>query len=120
MTHFADRYRWIAGQFTERARAVPEGAWDNPAPCEGWVARDVVRHLVEWIPGFWAGNGVALPEPSGVDGDPAGAWQRLSDAVQAVLDDPERASEEKDMRMGRTTVEHEPVTQIGRRSGGVA
>jgi uncharacterized protein (TIGR03086 family) len=105
MTYYADRHRWIAARFTATARAVPEGAWDNPAPCEGWVARDVVRHLVEWIPAFWAGNGVALPDATGVDDDPAGAWERLSDAVQAMLDDPEVASQTQDMRMGRMTVE---------------
>ena len=35
---------------------VAEGGWDNPAPCEGRVARDVVRHLMEWIPGFFDAN----------------------------------------------------------------
>ena len=39
MTEISDRYRRVAGAFTERAKAVPDGAWDNPAPCEGWVAR---------------------------------------------------------------------------------
>ena len=29
---------------------------------EGWVARDVVRHLVEWLPAFLqAGAGITLP-----------------------------------------------------------
>ena len=53
MSEFAARYRKIAGQFTDRVRAVPEDAWDHPAQCEGWLARDVVRHLVEWVPGFF-------------------------------------------------------------------
>lgn len=22
------------------------------APCDGWVARDIVRHMVEWMPGL--------------------------------------------------------------------
>src|SRR4029450_3742402 len=58
----ADRYRRVAGQFTARARQVPEGRWDDPAPCEGWVARDVVRHLVDWMPGlFLAGPALPLP-----------------------------------------------------------
>jgi len=107
MTHAADRYRRIAADFTARARAVPAGAWDNPAPCEGWVARDVVRHLVEWIPAFWAGNGITLPAASDadLDADPAGAWARLDHALQALLDDPAAAGEEKDLRMGRMTVE---------------
>jgi Mycothiol maleylpyruvate isomerase N-terminal domain len=46
VSEISDRYRRVAGQFTRRVEAVPDGAWDNPAPCEGWVARDVVGHLV--------------------------------------------------------------------------
>ena len=89
MSEFAERYRRIAGQFTDRVTAVPEDAWDNPAPCEGWVARDVVRHLVEWVSGFFESYvGISLPKPTTVDTDPAGAWGTLSDAIQALLDDP--------------------------------
>ena len=90
----ADRYRKVAGQFTRTADGVPDGAWDNPAPCEGWVARDVVRHLVEWFPPFLAdGAGVTLPSGPSVDDDPAAAWRVMSDGVQAVLDDPASASQ---------------------------
>jgi hypothetical protein len=42
MSEIAERYRRVAGRFTDTARAVPDGAWENPAPCDGWVARDVV------------------------------------------------------------------------------
>ena len=52
MSDIANRYRRVAATFTERVRAVPQDAWEWPAPCEGWVARDVVRHLVEWVPAF--------------------------------------------------------------------
>lgn len=84
----AGRHRAIAGTFTERAEAVPD--WDAPAPVEGWTARDVVRHLVEWFPPFLeAGAGVVLPAGPSVDDDPVGAWTAHADAVQAVLDDPE-------------------------------
>ena len=31
-------------------------AWDNPAPCDGWTARDVVDHLVTWVPGFMSSS----------------------------------------------------------------
>ena len=42
----------------------------------GWVARDVVRHLVEWFPAFLAaGAGITLPAGPSVDDDPVGAWQ---------------------------------------------
>jgi uncharacterized protein (TIGR03086 family) len=93
MSDVPDRYRRVAAAFTERVANVPEGAWSNPAPCEGWDARDVVRHLVEWIPPmFFDGSGIELPTGTSVDDDPLGAWLELSDGIQAVLDDPELES----------------------------
>jgi uncharacterized protein (TIGR03086 family) len=104
MSEPADRYRKVAAAFTERVRAVPADRWDAPAPCEGWVARDVVRHLVEWLPAFffptwdveWA------PGPS-VDEDPVGAWVALDRTIQAALDDPDVAGSERETRMGRSS-----------------
>ena len=85
----ARRYRNVAGAFTDRVRAVPAPAWDNPAPCEGWVARDVVRHLAEWVPALLrTGAGVELPAGPSVDDDPVAAWTVMSNAIQSVLDDP--------------------------------
>ena len=64
-----------------------------PAPVAGWTACDVVRHLVEWFPGFLeAGSEVRLPPGPSVDDDPVAAWQAPADAVQVVLDDPATAS----------------------------
>jgi uncharacterized protein (TIGR03086 family) len=85
----ADRYRRVAAGFTATAIAVAPDAWDDPAPCDGWVARDVVRHLVEWFPAFLttAGGPALAPGPS-VDEDPARAWTALDAGVQALLDDP--------------------------------
>ncbi|WP_405910933.1 MULTISPECIES: TIGR03086 family metal-binding protein [unclassified Streptomyces] len=92
MTSAADEHRRVAGVFTERVRGVSPQAWDMPAPCQGWVARDVVRHLVEWFPGFLkSGAGVDLPKGPPVDDDPVAAWTVHSDAVQALLDDPATA-----------------------------
>ena len=83
----AERHRWIAAGFTERVEGARE--WDAPAPVEGWTARDVVRHLVEWLPGFLeSGAGVRLALGPSVDEDPVAAWRAHADAVQALLDDP--------------------------------
>jgi uncharacterized protein (TIGR03086 family) len=88
----AEEHRWIAGIFTDRVRNTPPDRWDNPAPVEGWRARDVVRHLVEWFPSFLEdGAGVTLDRGPSVDDDPVAAWQVHSDSVQAVLDDPATA-----------------------------
>lgn len=106
MSDTSERYRRVAGAFTERVRSVPDDAWDNPAPCDGWDARDVVRHLVEWIPSFFANNtDVRLALGPAVDDDPVGAWQALDVSIQALLDDPDAASREYDLPMGRMTLE---------------
>jgi uncharacterized protein (TIGR03086 family) len=87
----ADRHRRYAGAFSDRVRGTRD--WAAPAPVAGWAAHDVVRHLVEWFPGFLAaGSGVRLPSGPSVDDDPVAAWQSQFDGVQAVLDDPATAS----------------------------
>ncbi len=92
MVSAAEEHRWVAGVFTDRVRGVAVGDWGSPAPCDGWVARDVVRHLVEWFPAFLkAGAGVDLPVGPSVDDDPVAAWTVHSDGVQALLDDPAAA-----------------------------
>ncbi|MET9022700.1 TIGR03086 family metal-binding protein [Actinopolymorpha sp. NPDC004070] len=84
----AERHRQVAGAFTDRVRGAKD--WDVPAPVDGWNARDVVRHLVEWLPPFLSGGtGVELPTGLSVDEDPVAAWEAQCAAVQALLDDPE-------------------------------
>lgn len=104
MNEISERYRRVAAGFTDRVTAVPEGAWDNPAPCEGWVARDVVHHLVDWLPGFFFGTWeVEFPPHPPVDDDPVGAWKALDATIQSALDDPAVAGRERETRMGRAS-----------------
>jgi uncharacterized protein (TIGR03086 family) len=84
----AERHRQIAAGFTDRVRGAKH--WDAPSPVTDWTARDVVRHLVEWLPSFLAaGASVELPTGPSVDDDPVAAWQEHCAGVQALLDDPE-------------------------------
>ena len=89
----AAEFREIGGRFGAVAAGVRPDQWDHPAPVEGWAARDVVRHLVEWFPAFLAaGAEVRLPAGPSVDDDPAAAWRHLQVEVQALLDDPASAA----------------------------
>jgi uncharacterized protein (TIGR03086 family) len=93
MSDPAAEHRQIAGHFTDLVRSAAPLAWDNPAPVEGWRARDVVGHLVEWFPSFLEGGaGVTLPSGPHPADDPVGAWMTQAVAVQALLDDPETPS----------------------------
>ncbi|CAM01144.1 TIGR03086 family metal-binding protein [Saccharopolyspora erythraea] len=105
MSDISERYRALAAEFTRRVAAVPAGSWENPSPCEGWTARDVLRHVVEVhrdMPS-WAGLSVTLHRH--VDDDPVGAWSEARDAIQELLEDPDRAGKRYDGIFGPTTAE---------------
>jgi uncharacterized protein (TIGR03086 family) len=87
----ARRHRLIAGGFASRVHGTQD--WSAAAPVSGWTARDVVVHLVEWLPSFVAGGSeVRLPMSASATHDPAAAWDGHQRAVQALLDDPATAN----------------------------
>ena len=102
----AQRWRNLSDQLTARIETVPADAWDNPSPCEGWVARDVVRHLADWMPALYLGS-IGLPVPDGpsVEIDPVGTWAAADKAIQSVLDDPELSQRMTQSPAGAMTVE---------------
>ncbi|GAB3624964.1 TIGR03086 family metal-binding protein [Mariniluteicoccus endophyticus] len=61
---------------------IPDGAWDDPSPCEGWSVRDVVNHVTAehlWAPRLLAGETMEQVGDA-YDGDvlgeaPVSAWQ---------------------------------------------
>ena len=84
----AEHHAAVAGVFSARVDGVRD--WEAPAPVAGWVARDVVAHLVEWMPGFLAGGGVLLEgDRPVVTDDPAAAWHAHTAAMQRLLDGPD-------------------------------
>jgi len=100
------RYTKVADRFNERVAEVPADAWDNPAPCEGWVARDVVGHLVEWLPAFFVGMwGLEGPAVPPLDDDPAAAWAAVDGFFRTSLADATIATSERDTPMGTKSFE---------------
>ena len=108
MKTVSERYERVADTFTARVGEVPAAAWEHEAPCEGWVARDVVRHLVEWVPGFFqnlAGLDLEVADAPSVDDDPLGAWSALDGALRRALADPSVASRTFEMQGTTRTIE---------------
>lgn len=105
MTETAERYRSVAQAFTDRVAAVPAQAWNNVAPCQGWVARDIVQHVVEASAHFLTGAEVGLPAGPAVEDDPLGAWIAARDAVLSALLDPEVAARTHESPMGPMSFE---------------
>ena len=108
MSRFADRYRTVAGGFGRVVDGVED--WDAPTPCEGWVARDVVHHLCEWVPAYFAATWDLAP-PDVPGDDPVSAWRSLDGFLQRGLDDPEVAGRVRETRFGPATFESQ-VDQI--------
>jgi uncharacterized protein (TIGR03086 family) len=100
----ADEHRTVAAGFTQRVLGTTD--WDAPAPVDGWVARDVVDHLVTWLPAFLDGHGVQGVGPGGRSAadDPVGAWTAHVQSVQALLDGPGAAQVLDDPHMGTMAV----------------
>lgn len=88
----AEDFRAVAGHFGDLVAATPPARWDDPSPVEGWTARDVVGHLIGWLPPLLEGGaGIALGPFPAVEDDPVAAWRAFSTAVQELLDDPASA-----------------------------
>lgn len=100
----ADRYRDLAAVFTHRVYAVPMESWNNNSPCDGWTARDVLRHVIDSEAAMVKVVGLELASGPSVDDDPAGAWAVARDSMQAILDDPEKSTLEYDGHFGRTNI----------------
>jgi len=62
------------------------GAWDQPSPCEGWAARDVVEHVTTIHTRLATELGEAVGEPKADEGDEiAGQWRAARDAALRAL-----------------------------------
>lgn len=90
MTEMADRYRRRADAFEALIDGTPSERWSSPSPCEGWLARDVVAHVVDY-------SGQVLRERAGLSevpvyaefDDSAAAFRNTRKIIERVLDDPE-------------------------------
>lgn len=89
MTALGDRYRRRADAFAALIAGTASDRWSSRSPCEGWRARDVVAHVVDY-------SGHVLREKVGMSDvpdfaafhDPAAAFRAIRELVERVLDDP--------------------------------
>jgi uncharacterized protein (TIGR03086 family) len=90
MTALGDRYRRRADAFAALIEGTAPDRWCSPSPCAGWLALDVVAHVVDY-------SGRVLSEKVGMSDarvfadfdDPAAAFLATRGLVERVLDDPD-------------------------------
>jgi len=104
MTDTATQYETALRPLTAVVEAVPPDAWDASSPCEGWSARDVVRHLVETQRETLTDNGVDLGDEPDVATDPVAAWIEHARRVLEALGDDEHVQRGIEWFFGPTTI----------------
>ncbi|WP_129657476.1 TIGR03086 family metal-binding protein [Rothia halotolerans] len=82
-TPITDRYHRLSRQLSAALDDVPADAWSAPAPCEGWDAQGVLRHVVETNRDF-LGRHVELGPASG---ELRADWEAVRALTQTILDD---------------------------------
>ena len=105
MSEVSERYGRLAETFQTTIAAVPADRWESPSPCQGWTARDVVRHVIDAQGMFLGFVGRELGDVPSVDDDPLAAWMAASDIVLGNLEDPEVAAAEFNGFAGPSTFE---------------
>lgn len=97
----AEQHAQDAARFTALVESAGPDDWVRPSPVQEWTARDVVEHLLEWLPGFLQMAGQSLPA---VDtADLAAAWRQRASDVQQLIEARGDVEFESPM-FGRTTV----------------
>lgn len=97
MSAIADNHRRRADDFEATIAGTPPDRWASPSPCEHWLARDIVAHVVEYTAYVLHGGEQTPTSPAPPGFDPLAAFRASRADMQRVLDDPaippERAEE---------------------------
>ena len=99
-----DRYDRVSQAFAAKIEAVPADKWDAPSPCEGWTARDVVKHVVEAPSMIFKMAGREFGDVPDVAADPAAAFASSRQKIREALEDADAANAEYDSVFGRTSL----------------
>ncbi|MGI8899912.1 MAG: TIGR03086 family metal-binding protein [Nocardioides sp.] len=88
MNRTVTKYQSAHRSLTAVLDAVPANGWTDPSPCDGWSARDVLRHMIETQRDFLTGHDLDLGAAPDIDIDPAAAWRDHANRVtEAIADD---------------------------------
>jgi hypothetical protein len=94
VNEIADRYRRRADAFEALIDTTPPQRWESLSPCDGWLARDIVTHVVRHSAETLRDHAcVQLALTRREVDDPAMSFRRIRAAVEEVLDDPSTSTD---------------------------
>ena len=88
MTERGDTYRRRADAFGALIDGTPAERWTSPSPCDGWLACDVVAHVVDYSAHVLRDKGYADPPAFADYQHPGDAFRATRAVVEGILDDP--------------------------------
>lgn len=107
----ADMYTEGLTFFTAVVDGVPADRWDEPSPCDGWTARDVLGHVgeaTEMGARILHGDDISFtrhdPPGSVVGPEPVEWWADLAAAARSAVAAVEDLNREVDGPRGRRTI----------------
>jgi uncharacterized protein (TIGR03086 family) len=100
----ATQYEKARRPLSDLVETIPADGWAQPSPCEGWAARDVLRHVIQTQREFLTGKDLDLGEAPDVDADPAAAWRGHTKRVAEVICDDAVVTTAFDGHFGPTTI----------------
>lgn len=95
------QFNSFADRFDTVVRSAPSDGWSWASPCEGWVAGDVLDHVIDSQRDFLARQELALGDRP--EGGPE-AWTTHLAAVRRTLGDGEVLDREFDSYFGPSTI----------------
>lgn len=105
MSEAMDRWELAATRFDGLIRSAQADQWKIPSKCEGWLARDIVVHVVGNYRGSAAQATGVEPTAVGADEDIVVAWGDAIDQIQALAKDPAMLATEVRGPAGPLTLE---------------
>ena len=69
MTEISERYKRLTDAFAAKVAAIPAEGWSAQTPCPDWMARDLVKHVIETQGMFLGLVGRQMGELPSVDDD---------------------------------------------------
>ena len=88
MSEAMDRWELAATRFDAVIQSAHADQWKTASNCEGWLARDIVVHVVGNYRGTAAQANGGEPTAVGVDEDIVVAWADAVDQIRALAKAP--------------------------------
>ena len=98
------RYADRASRFETIVASAPAGTWSKPSPCEGWVAADVVQHVLDMHAAMLLPLKRPLSNAASVEGSPLLAFQSARRDLEDALTDDSVSHTQVPTPMGHMTL----------------